>query len=222
MFQEREFEESEYCYGCNCFRINYDNIELVCPQCGECSQIIFNNLLYSSPKYTNETTSSFGSQPRNFRIFDNFLLSIQGLKCYETSQEKLKEITDFFEDEGLSISKKNIKEFLHRQKRYGMYNRINNIYYALTNHKPPQLSGLLSFSVKMNYVQLTNQFLNKPRRRKIFLENGYIIYKLLQMKGENETAKKLIPFQKKFLTNDKLFKELCEELGWTFVPTEPY
>lgn len=223
MFRNYQPTESEYCYKCDTFRVNYEERELVCPSCGECHPIFnFGYGALDTHSQNNENKISFGTQPRNFRIFDDFLLSIQGLKPYETSVLKLQEIVNFLDENKLSITKQNIKHYLHIKRKYGWYNRTNNIYFALTNNKPPQITGILSFELKMNYIQLTNQFMIKPRRRKIFLENGYVVYKLLQMKNEQELGQELIPYQKKFLTNDKLFKELCEELGWSFIPTEPY
>jgi predicted nucleotidyltransferase len=171
-----------------------------------------------------QSPNIYKAQPhtRTFRLFDDFLLSIQGLKPNEVSESKLNDIRKYLEENNLEITKGNIQQYLKKHKKYDWYNRLNNIYYMLTGETQPQLGGTLTLDLKISFCNLFTTFLKKTRSRKIFFESSYVVYKILQKRGYEELAQELIPFRKKYLTNDKLYKELCDELNWTFIETKPY
>jgi hypothetical protein len=216
---EDNYDDLEVCRDCNEFRENFQNEELVCPKCGSCAPII------GLPQcYVTQSSNIYKPQPhvRTFRLFDDFLLSIQGLKPKEVSESKLNDIRSFLQENQLEITKANIQQYLKKHKKYDWYNRLNNIYYMLTGETQPQMGGMLTLDLKICFFNLFTTFLSKQRSRKIFFESSYIVLKILQKRGYEDLAQELIPFRKKYITNDKLYKELCEELNWTFIETKPY
>lgn len=213
------YDDNEMCRDCDVLRENFDNEELVCPQCGSCATIIG-----SDQSFYIETPYVYKPLPHNrtFRLFDDFLLSIQGLKPDEVSETKLDDIRKYLEENGLEITKPNIQQYLKKYKKYDWYNRLNNIYYLLTGEQQPKISGMLTVDLKISFFNLFSKFISKKRSRKIFFESSYVVLKILQKRGYEDLAQELIPFRKKYITNDKLYKELCEELNWTFIETEAY
>ena len=59
-------------------------------------------------------------------------------------------------------------------------------------------------------------------RRKSFLNYYYIIYKLLELMKESELLPKvpLIRTIVRLRQHDKIWKGICEELGWSFILTD--
>jgi hypothetical protein len=214
-----EYDSLELCEDCQEIRENYSNQELVCPQCGSTAPIIG---IPQSCIIKSQNVYEPLPHTRTIRLFDDFLLSIQGKKPNEISQEKLDDIRNYLEENELDITKQNIQKYLKHHKKYDWYNRVNNIHCLLTGESQPQLGGVLSLELKMNFFQLFSKFISKKRNRKIFFESSYIVYKLLQKKGYENFAQQLIPFRKKYMSNDNLYKQLCEELNWSFYETIPY
>ncbi len=62
---------------------------------------------------------------------------------------------------------------------------------------------------------------HKPQSRKNFLNYSYIIKKLLELNNNHEasTSLRYLKSKNKLRAHDKIWKGICDELGWTFSPS---
>jgi hypothetical protein len=60
-----------------------------------------------------------------------------------------------------------------------------------------------------------------PSERKNFLSYSYVLYKFCELLGEDEYLQyfPLLKSKEKLYNQDVLFKKICEELRWEFIPT---
>ena len=60
-----------------------------------------------------------------------------------------------------------------------------------------------------------------PPERKNFLSYSYVLYKFCELLGEDEYLQyfPLLKSKEKLYNQDVLFKKICEELRWEFIPT---
>jgi hypothetical protein len=62
---------------------------------------------------------------------------------------------------------------------------------------------------------------NCPPERKNFLSYSYVLYKFCELLGEDEYLQyfPLLKSKEKLYNQDVLFRKICEELKWEFIPT---
>jgi hypothetical protein len=60
-----------------------------------------------------------------------------------------------------------------------------------------------------------------PPERKNFLSYSYVLYKFCELLGEDEYLEyfPLLKSKEKLYNQDVLFRKICEELRWEFIPT---
>lgn len=94
-------------------------------------------------------------------------------------------------------------------------NRINGV---PTPHIPPELEEKLCNMFK----EIQGPFLKHcPRERKNFLSYSYVLYKFFQILELDEYLKyfSLLKSREKLYVQDQIFKHICKDLGWKFVPS---
>ena len=188
----------------------------VCPQCGQEQGYCFAEGIHV------ENASPCQQYTHSYNSFFKYIMSVQGRRAGFVSEQRVQELQEYLHENNLEATQANILKFFKSKKRYAEYCRVNDYYVYLTGQHPPQLNNILVHHIRERFRQVHDTFHQKDRRRKNLLENSYILLKLLEMNNHGDTARQLVPYMKKFQVNDKLWKELCDELGWTFIKTEPY
>lgn len=206
-----------YCYECPRTPLVIDEKHCkVCPQCGQ-------EQGYGYAEGCNiETMLPCQQYTHSYNSFLKYIMSVQGRRAGFVLEKRVEELKDYLHDNDFESTQANILKFFKFHKRYSEYCRVNDYYVYLTGNHPPQLNNFLVHHIRDLFRQVHDTFHQKDRKRKNLLENSYILLKLLEINHHGNTARQLVPYMKKFQVNDKLWRELCDELGWTFIKTTPY
>lgn len=117
-----------------------------------------------------------------------------------------------------------VKKHLKKLRLSKWYEHVHAICHALGT-SPPVLSPGLETTLKNMFAEIQAPFNKHVKRvapaRKNFLSYSYVLYKFCELLGETELMKhfSLLKSQEKLHQMDVIWKCICEELQWEFVPS---
>ena len=122
-----------------------------------------------------------------------------------------------------NITHKQIKAVLKKykdQKLSKYYEHVPYIWSRITGKQNPNISPELQELLKNMFKEMQVPYLKHSHaKRKNWMSYSYTLYKLLQMLGENHLLKhfSLLKSREKLHEQEKIWKKICEELGWKFI-----
>jgi hypothetical protein len=171
----------------------------------------------------------------------NYIAKIE--RCYKKLDHFKEVLCQFQAREGKQIPAEilqKIREALHtnsepnyadirntlRQLKLNRY--VENIYFihhVVTGQEAPHIPKLREEKMLRMFRQIERAFANTPEalrsKRKSFLNYFYVVYKLLELMGETELMGRisLLKTRLRVRQHDAVWRYICEELGWKFIPT---
>ena len=114
-----------------------------------------------------------------------------------------------------------VKEILKRLDCNKYYEHIPHIINKLNGKPMPILSPDLEERLKQMFKQTQTPFLKYSQNRKNFLSYSVVIHKFLQLLGHDELLVyfPLLKSREKLAEQDKIWKQICNDLGWEFIPS---
>lgn len=120
------------------------------------------------------------------------------------------------------ITPERVKMFLKKLNLSKWYEHKHHIVNLINGAPAIRLPSDLEERLKTMFLQVQHPFeKHRPKDRKNFLHYGYTLYKLCQLLGEDEYLP-LFPLLKsteKLRAQDQIWKAICEELRWEYIPT---
>ena len=221
-------------------KVDYDDIE-ICKMCKTkmiCLQhdaiIICNNCGYQELllveqnrpilKHNNKDTSHFSYKRINhFREWCN---QVQGKESTDIPDEIFEKILNEIKKEKIADTKtitySKMREILKRLRINKYYEHINYIINRINGIPTPQFSPDLEEKLCNMFRDIQGPFLKHcPKDRKNFLSYSYVLYKFFQILGLNEYLKHfpLLKSREKLYVQDQIWKKICEELNYDFIPS---
>ena len=217
------------CKNCseNNFEIDSKNGVIICTNCGSCEQHFnysSNGLNYSDSSHIEAVSQPFSYQRKNH--FKEWLNQLQGkevtiipdcvvnLVLLEIKKERITNSDD--------ITSERIKKYLKKLKLNKYYEHIPNLISKITN-KPP-------LTITKDFEEVLLQLFDKiqepfkkhcPKNRKNFLSYSYTLHKFCQLLGKDEYLIyfPLLKSREKLFEQEKIWKGICNDLAWKFVPS---
>ena len=217
------------CKNCDSTDIEYDpkNGIIVCKVCSVCEDYFENN--YNSINFSDTSHIETISQPFTYQRINHFkewLNQLQGkevtvipdsvidLVLIEMKKERITNIDDITTDR--------IKKYLKKLKLNKYYEHIPNLIHKITN-KPPLVITAEFEKVLLNLFDKIQEPFKKhcPPTRKNFLSYSYTIHKFCQLLDKKEYLIyfPLLKSREKLFEQEKIWKNICIELNWKFIPS---
>jgi hypothetical protein len=120
------------------------------------------------------------------------------------------------------ITPKKIKEILKRLKSNKYYEHVPHIINKLNGIPIPHFESDLEEKLRTMFKMIQPSFLrHAPINRKNFLSYSYVLNKFLQLLGKDEylISFPLLKSRDKLYLQDQIFKKICEDLQWQFIPS---
>lgn len=119
------------------------------------------------------------------------------------------------------LSYSRVKDILKKLKSNKYYEHIPHIIHRLNGMQMPHLSPELEERLKNMFKMIQTPFLKHSPLRKNFLSYSYVIHKFLQLLEEDEFLPcfQLLKSRDKLSEQDKIWKKICEELDWQYIPS---
>ena len=200
-----------------------------CPACGEpMSKMCYEcGAFFDEPEYIVYDLYNYRTLPKRcYRREDHFkevLAQFQGSEGKEIPRQLLDQIRGEIKDVE-NTNQSEIKQILRKLKLTKYVENANSITFALTGQQPPYIKRETQDKMIRLFKQIVRAWdaLVKDRSQN-FLNYYFVVYKLLDLMDQTELLPKvpLLRTPLRLRRHDRIWRQVCEELGWTFRPTLP-
>jgi hypothetical protein len=221
---ERMMDECPKCKESNLTHFP-ETSDLVCEKCGiVVTTLISEELTYREEQETSEKIVNYSYKRENH--FNEWLSQFQAQEMTTIPEEVIEQLRS----ELKKIKIKNLEDITHAKIR-GMLKKLRlNKYYEhvpyitniLNGIKPPNMPQELEELLRIMFKDIQKPFdKNCPAERKNFLSYSYVLYKFCELLGEDEYLQyfPLLKSKEKLYHQDVIWKKICADLRWEFIPT---
>ena len=222
--RERTMETCQTCPDSNIIHI-HDTSDLVCDGCGVVvAALISEELTYKEEQETSEKVVNYSYKRENH--FNEWLSQFQAQEMTTIPPEVIEQLRA----ELKKIKIKNLEDITHAKVR-GLLKKLRlNKYYEhvpyitniLSGIKPPNMPQELEEYLRIMFKDIQKPFdENCPTERKNFLSYSYVLYKFCELLGEDDYLQyfPLLKSKEKLYQQDVIWKKICRDLKWEFIPT---
>jgi hypothetical protein len=217
------------CETCHVSKL-YDQTtaSLVCPSCGVTSaylELNRNNLSFDE-QINRQNTGHCAYKRVNH--FSEWINSLQARESTVIPDDVLDAVRLEFKKHRLTsisdVTPVQVKKYLKKLRLSKWYEHVHSICHALGT-PPPVLSPSLELTLKNMFAEIQAPFNKHVKRvaptRKNFLSYAYVLYKFCELLGEEDLMRHftLLKSHEKLHQMDMIWKCICEELQWEFVPS---
>jgi len=215
-----------------CPKCEYSNIihmrstaDLVCDGCGEIvATAMTEELTYREEQETSEKIINYSYKRENH--FNEWLSQFQAQEMTNIPEEVIEQLRS----ELKKMKIKNLEDITHAKIR-GLLKKLRlNKYYEhvpyitniLNGIKPPNMPQELEETLRIMFKDIQRPFDdNCPSERKNFLSYSYVLYKFCELLGEDDFLQyfPLLKSKEKLYQQDVIWKKICHDLRWEFIPT---
>lgn len=225
MIPARYHEESS-CVHCGSSNVHTDSnsIYIICRDCGISKEVMVCEMTYREEHEFTEKIINYSYKRSNH--FQEWLNQLQATESTNIPPEVIESLRSEFK----KMKIKNVSEITHakvrtllkklRMNRY--YEHVPYIANILNGIPPMRMSVELQDRLKMMFNEIQAPFEKHcPENRKNFLSYAYVLYKFCELLSEDDYLKyfPLLKSREKLYVQDSIWKKICSELRWEFIPT---
>lgn len=206
----------------NMFKIDTSKGLLICKKCG-LTQPILVEINKSSNREQN--TDSVAAAYKRKNHLNELLNQLQAKETTEIPNEVYDKIMQEINKNNIDIKTLNgkiTKKILKKLNYQKYYEHIPHILYKLIDKKPLTIPRHIENKIKKLFEETEEPFQrNCPPSRKNFLSYLYVLHKICELLELNEYLEyfSLLKNQKILCCQDNLWKLICNDLGWRFIPS---
>jgi hypothetical protein len=212
------------CSLCDTYMIiSKNNDFFVCISCGALEPLMIN--IDSCCGSQNETYSKSSIYQRK-NHFKEWLNKIQAKERIEISTETLDKINAEIRNLNITdlttLNIDTIRKILKKLKLTKYYEHAFHIIYILNGKSPISLTPNIEKDLIRYFKQIEEPFRKfKKRTRKNILRYSYILHKLCELLELDDILNNfiLVKNRNKLVEQDAIWKSICKELRWEFIPS---
>ena len=221
-YLNKDIEENEICSRCNEGELicsNHDGI-MICNKCYVIFKFLINN---DKPSYKEPPKEISFYAYRRINHFKEILAQFQAKESTDIPPEIIENIKSQIKKERIkneTLTNKKTKEILKKLGYNKYYEHIPFIKDKL-GIKPPIMSPQLEETLCNLFIDIQIPYAKFcPCDRVNFLNYYYTLYKLCELLGETS----YLPYfpmlkEQKKIEQDEIWKKICKELDWDYIPT---
>ena len=216
----------DFCVNCDNVQLQRDtDATLICPQCG--ASVVVYDATASAVSWGDDMDyASF--QYKRVNHFHEWLNTSMAKQCVDIPDDVLQSVMQRLAREKIrpeQIDAACVRNVLKELKLRKYYEHSLLLSCRLTGRSPPRLSPAQEEQLKSLFSKIQAPFERVRDKlapdRKNFLSYSYVLYKFCELLGLDEFRENfaLLKGKDKLHKQDVLFKAICEELDWAFVPS---
>lgn len=198
--------------------------DIVCIECGFSLTILGEEATYKDEHELFEKNITYSYKRSNH--FQEWLSQLQANESTKIPVEVIESLR--FEFKKMKIKKVDeithpkVRSLLKKLKMNKYYEHVPYISNILNGIQPMQMSIELQERLRLMFNEIQTPFdKHCPADRKNFLSYSYVLYKFCELLSEDEYLKyfPLLKSREKLYAQDVIWKKICDELQWEFIPT---
>ena len=217
------------CKNCNKnnFELDSKNGIIICTNCGLCEQYYDNStngMNYNDCTHVEPISQPFSYQRKNH--FREWLNQLQGKEVTVIPESVITLILLEIKKERIvdsdNITSERIKKYLKKLKLNKYYEHIPNLISKITNKPPLIITNEFQDLLLELFDKIQEPFKKHcPKDRKNFLSYSYTLHKFCKLLNKDEYLIyfPLLKSREKLFEQEKIWKGICEDLNWKFVPS---
>jgi hypothetical protein len=221
---ERKRDECTQCEDSNIVFFE-DTSDLICDRCGlVIASLVSEELTYREEQentekivnYSYKRENHFNEQMSQFQAQEMTTIPDDVIEQLRAELKKLK-IKSLDE-----ITHTRIRGLLKKLRLNKYYEHVPYITNILNGIKPPSMPQELEERLRIMFKDIQKPFdRHCPPDRKNFLSYSYVLYKFCELLGEDEYLQyfPLLKSKEKLYQQDVIWKNICSDLRWEFIPT---
>lgn len=194
--------------------------------CNICHTMEYMIVDHDKPSYKEPPKEITYFSYKRINHLNEWLNQIQGKETTEIPEEIYDKILMEIKKQRITnmadLSYDKVKRILKQLKVHKYYEHIPHIINRLNGLPMPNFAQDLEEKLRTMFKQIQSPFLkHSPPNRKNFLSYSYVLHKFLQLleKDEYLIFFQLLKSRDKLAAQDKIWKKICEEVGWQFIPS---
>jgi hypothetical protein len=212
------------CMVCTKNNLYYDenSSDLICMDCGAVEFEAGRERSYKEEQDT-EPNTQYSYKKENH--FNEWIAQFQAREVTNVPQEVFDILREEFKKRRISnndITHAAVRCSLKKLKLTKYYEHVPFISSYLSGKKPPVMPKELEDKLRHMFYMIQEPFnKNRPDDRKNFLSYSYILYKFCELLSEDSYLPcfPLLKSKEKLYKQDVIWKKICEELKWEYIPT---
>lgn len=155
---------------------------------------------------------------------------LEGMERTEIPEEIIHRILIECEKRGINpvqepekLTHKRMRQFLSDAGYSHCFENIVKIISIVTQQSPVTLKPEQRAELERRFKEIQEPFMRHKGKRKNFLSYAYTMYKLCELLGYNEFLPylQLLKAAPNLIKADQIWKKICEDLQYEFIPTDP-
>jgi len=216
----------EKCSKCGSEKITFceSSSNSICEECGNCEFILGEELTYKEERESTEKVT--GNAYKRDNHLNEWILQFQGQETTNIPPDVLDKLRGEFKKTRIKnveeITQAKVKQFLRKLRLTKYYEHATYITNCLNGISPPKMAPHIDHKLRLMFRDIQLPFEKHcPANRSNFLSYSYVLYKFCELLGEDD----FLPFFPLLKSTDKLrqqdviWKNICNELAWEFIPT---
>jgi hypothetical protein len=220
----RLMEQCETCPYSNLLHF-HDTSDLVCDSCGAIiATLISEELTYREEQETSEKIVNYSYKRENH--FNEWLSQFQAQEMTSIPDEVIEQLRSELKKMKIKkledITHAKIRGLLKKLRLNKYYEHVPYITNILNGIRPPRMPQELEETLRIMFKDIQRPFDdNCPSERKNFLSYSYVLYKFCELLSEDEYLQyfPLLKSKEKLYQQDVIWKKICRDLQWEFIPT---
>ena len=211
------------CSSSNIF-VNHVMSEVVCGSCGAATYIMSEELTYKEEQETSEKIINYSYKRENH--FNEWLSQFQAQETTTIPPEVIQQLRTEFKKLKITkvteITHAKVRALLKKLRLNKFYEHVPYIANTLNGMQPPKMPQVLEERLRIMFKEIQEPFdKHCPEERKNFLSYSYVLYKFCELLGEDDFLQcfPLLKSKDKLYQQDLIWKLICKELKWEYIPT---
>jgi hypothetical protein len=220
-------KKTDVCSVCPDSNVVYfgDTSDLVCENCGLIiACLISEELTYREEQETSEKIVNYSYKRENH--FNEWMSQFQAQEMTTIPPEVIEQLRTELKKLKIKsleeITRKRVRSLLKKLKLNKYYEHVPYITNILSGVKPPRMPVELEERLRIMFKDIQGPFdKHCPKDRKNFLSYSYVLYKFCELLSEDEYLEyfPLLKSKEKLYQQDVIWKNICSELKWEYIPT---
>jgi len=197
--------------------------KMICEICGDENKILIDS---DKPSYKDPPREISYFAYKRINHFNEWLAQFQAKESTDIPKEIYNEILIELKKERIlninTLTQKKLREILKKLKKNKYYEHIPHIINKLNGVPPPIMTRKTEEELRRMFKEIQIPFQNNcPSDRKNFLSYSYILHKFVQLLELDEFIPcfVLLKSREKLHQQDVIWKKICQELKWEFIPS---